>query len=172
MVKSVFVSSSSWGQQNEFIRRYADKFINDLIKENDTGIGSAVFQALQIESLYHNAQYIATYIAVLPHMRISAHTCMGSLIYAYTHMGCPYMYGTIRYLVPYKYELQLASCVFYFACYIYLHTGLQLLFELLLSYRAAAVATVYIRVWDSPICVWDCAIAYIYMELSNSPMHI
>ena len=74
----------------------------------------------------------------------------------YAHTG-PYVYGTShtriliwdahtrmgQHLVPYKYELyivsQLASCAFYFVCYISLHEGLQLV-----TVRAAAVVHAHI----------------------------
>ena len=80
---------------------------------------------------------------------------------------------------------QLASCVFYFACYTSLHAGVQLA-------TVGAAATVAhharicmglfnspcIRIWDSPIRVWDCPIRvycscgmHIHMEQSHTRMH-
>ena len=41
--KSVFVTFSHWGQWNKFIRRYAIKVIDTLIKEDDNDIRSMIF---------------------------------------------------------------------------------------------------------------------------------
>ena len=122
---------------------------------------------LQNFAYYNNAPCVSQYMFCPICIAISAHTRI--VIY-----GTPIrVWDNILSHMSMSYS-QLASCVFYFACYISLHAGLQLA-----TVRAAAVVVVVVAAAAAAavsaahavVYAWDCSIA-LHTHMGQSHTHM